>query len=149
MGIDLGLTSFLASSEGETVAPAGLPEAQEALRRAQRRVARRKKGRPSPEGGRAGPAVAPEGGPAARDFHHKTALALVHRSACLPRALNITGIARSRLAKSTRTGLEQLLTILQHKAEGAGVAVIAVPPYNTSQACSACGALPAVPKTLA
>lgn len=64
--------------------------------------------------------------------------------------LNIRGIARSRLAKSTLDvawGL--LLHILSYKAEEAGVTVIAVSPAGTTQACSRCGALPNTPKTLA
>ena len=61
-------------------------------------------------------------------------------------ALNIQGIARSRLAKSTHdVGWGQFLSILHSKAEGAGVQVIAVPPANTTQQCSACGALPETP----
>jgi putative transposase len=63
--------------------------------------------------------------------------------------LNITGIARSRLAKSTYdVGWGQFLTILHSKAEEAGCAVTPVPPHNTTQACSACGELPEVAKTL-
>jgi putative transposase len=45
-------------------------------------------------------------------------------------------------------GWGQFLTILHSKAEEAGCAVIPVPPQNTTQACSACGELPEVSKTL-
>jgi putative transposase len=85
-----------------------------------------------------------------RDFHHKTALALVRRYGLIAHeALRVTGISRTRLAKSTLdAGWGGFLTILGHKAADAGVRVVAVPPRNTSQACSACGALPAVPKPL-
>jgi putative transposase len=86
-----------------------------------------------------------------RDFHHKTARALVLRyGTVVHEALNIRGIARSRLAKSTLdVAWGSFLHILSHKAEEAGVTVIAVPPHNTTQACSRCAALPSVPKTLA
>jgi putative transposase len=64
--------------------------------------------------------------------------------------LNIRGIARTRLAKSTLdVAWGMFLHILSYKAEEAGVTVIAVSPHNTTRACSQCGALPDVPKTLA
>jgi putative transposase len=62
-------------------------------------------------------------------------------------ALNIQGIARTRLAKSTHdVGWGQFLSILHSKAEGAGVQVIPIPPANTTQQCSACGAMPEMPE---
>jgi putative transposase len=152
VGIDVGLTAFLATSEGETVAPLrAFRRAQAALRRAQRRVARRKQGsvrrrKAVEQVRRLHLKVARQ----RRDFHHKTALALVRRYGLIAHEhLNITGIARSRLAKSTLdAGWGGFLNILGHKAEGAGVRVVAVPPQHTSQACSSCGELPAAPKTL-
>jgi putative transposase len=152
VGIDLGLTAFLATSDGRTVEPPRYARAAEAaLRRAQRAVARRREG-----SSRRRKAVARlrrhhlRVANQRRDFHHKTALWLVraYGTICHER-LNITGIARGRFAKSTLdAGWGRFLGILSSKAAEAGVEVIAVPPYNTSQACSACGALPAVPKTL-
>ena len=152
VGIDLGLAVFLATSDGHTVAPPRyFRKAQAALRRAQRTVARRTKGshrrRKAVERlRRLHLHVADQ----RRDFHHKTALALVRRYGTIcHEGLSITGIARSRLAKSSLdAGWGGFLTILRHKAEGAGVRVVAVPPRNTSQACSACGAMPVTPKTL-
>jgi putative transposase len=150
--IDVGLTNFLATSEGETVGPLrAYRRAQAALRRAQRRVARRRKG-----SGRRRKAVAQvrrlhlKVARQRRDFHHKTALSLTRRYGLIAHErLAITGLSRSRLAKSTLdAGWGGFLTILGHKAVEAGVSVVAVPPYGTSQRCSACGALPAVPKTL-
>jgi putative transposase len=152
VGIDLGLSSFLATSDGETVAPPRhYRQAQAALRRAQRTVARRRKGSTRRRKAverlrRLHLHVANQ----RRDFHHKTALWLTqtYGTVC-HEALHITGIARSRLAKSTLdAGWGGFLTILGHKAADAGVRVVAVPPFNTSQACSACGALPETPKTL-
>jgi putative transposase len=61
--------------------------------------------------------------------------------------LNVQGIARTGLANSTYdVGWGQFHTILQSKAVGAGVRVIAVPAANTTQQCSACGALPETPE---
>src|SRR5262245_12643805 len=84
-------------------------------------------------------------------FLHKTARALVMRyGTIVHEALNIRGIARSRLAKSTLdVAWGSFLHILSYKAEEAGAAVIAVPPHNTTQVYSQCGAMPDVPKTLA
>jgi putative transposase len=57
-------------------------------------------------------------------------------------SLNVKGIARTPLAKSTHdAGWAQFVNILVSKAEEAGVGVVAVDPKNTTQACSRCGAL--------
>jgi len=64
-------------------------------------------------------------------------------------ALNIRGIVRTRLAKSTHdAGWASFFNILAYKAEGTGVRVVAVNPRNTTQACSACGVLPEIKKML-
>ncbi len=62
-------------------------------------------------------------------------------------ALNLQGLARSGLARDVHDqGWGGFLTILSDKAAEAGRAVIALDARNTSQVCSACGAL--VPKPL-
>jgi putative transposase len=153
IGIDLGLKAFLVTSEGESIAPPRhYRHAQAALRRAQRKVARRQKG--STRRAKAVSLLQKQHqriGNLRRDFHHKTARALVMRYGTIVQEdLNIRGIARSRLAKSTLdVAWGAFLQILSYKAEEAGVTVIAVPPHNTTQACSRCGRLPDVPKTLA
>jgi putative transposase len=64
-------------------------------------------------------------------------------------ALNVKGIARSRLAKSAHdAGWTSFLNILGQKAEEAAVRVVAVDPRNTTQACSSCGQTPEIKKTL-
>lgn len=152
VGIDLGLKAFLVTSEGEQVAPPQFyRKAQRTLRRAQRRVARRKKG--SRRRAKAVALLAKQHLHIAnqrRDFHHKTARQLVTRySTIAHEALNIQGIARSRLAKSTHdAGWGLFLMILGSKAAEAGCTVIAVPAAGTTQMCSACGAMPETPKTL-
>jgi putative transposase len=153
VGIDLGLKAFLVTSEGESVAPPHhYRKAQATLRRAQRKVARRQKG--STRRAKAIQALQKQHqriGNLRRDFHHKTARALVLRySTIVHEDLNIRGIARTWLAKSTLdVAWGSFLHILSYKAEEAGVTVIAVPPHNTPQACSDCGALPKVSKMLA
>jgi putative transposase len=153
VGIDLGLSAFLTTSAGEQVAPPRLyRKAQAQLRRAARRVARRKKGsNRRRKAVRTLATVHQHVANQRKDFHHKTALALLRRYGLIVHEdLNVRGIARTRLAKSTHdAGWAAFLVILAHKAADAGVTVIAVNPRNTSQACSGCGRLPAVPKTLA
>jgi putative transposase len=85
-----------------------------------------------------------------RDFHHKEAHKLVGRHSLIAvEALNVKGIARSKLAKSTHDAAwAQFVNILVSKAEEAGVRVVAVDPKNTTQACSRCGGLPEVKKKL-
>jgi putative transposase len=85
-----------------------------------------------------------------RDFHHKQARKLVDTHGLIVHeALNIEGIARGRLAKSTHdAGWASFLNILSYKAEEAGTRVVAVDPRNTTQASSSCGAVAEVRKTL-
>jgi len=153
VGIDVGLKSFLVTSDGESVEPPKFyRQAQAKLRRAQRHVARCKKG--SNRRRKAVKRVAKLHQHVAnqrKDFHHKTALALVQTHGVIAvEDLNIKGIARTRLAKSTHDAAwGQFLAILTYKAAEAGSVVIAVDPRNTTQACSNCGALPDTPKTLA
>lgn len=152
VGFDLGLKAFLVTSDGESIAPPQFyRKAEKALRRAQRRVSRRQKG--SKRRAKAVRILAKAHLHIAnqrRDFHHKTARKLVTQYGTVAHEeLNIEGIARSRLAKSTYdVGWGQFLTILHSKAAEAGCVVIPVPAKDTTQACSACGKLPEVPKTL-
>ncbi len=153
VGIDLGLKSFLVTSDGAQIAPPQFyRKAQASLRRAGRRVARRTKG--STRRRKAVRLLAKAHQHVAnqrKDFHHKTALGLVQTHSLIAHEdLNVRGIARTRLAKSTHdAGWAGFLTILAHKAEEADVTVIAVNPANTTQACSDCGSLPDVRLTLA
>ncbi len=152
VGIDLGLKAFFVTSDGESVEPPHCyRKAQKELRRAQRSLSRKKKG--SNRRRKARERVAKLHEKTAnqrRDFHHKEARKLVERfGAIVHEALNVRGMARTRLAKSTHdAGWAQFLNILTAKAEEAGRQVITVDPKNTTQECSRCGALPEVKKTL-
>jgi len=153
LGIDLGLSSFLMTSEGEAIKPPRFyRKAQKALRRAQRKVARRKKG--SNRRRKAVRLLKKQHQHIAnqrRNFHHQTAHSLVSRYGVIAHEdLNVAGIAKTRLAKSTYdVGWRGFLSILQSKAAEAGVQVIAVAPHNTTQMCSACRYIPEIKKTLA
>jgi putative transposase len=152
VGIDLGLESFLVTSDGKSVeSPRYYRESQKKLRKAQRSISRKKKG--SNRRRKAQEKVARLHEKTAnqrRDFHHKQARKLVDTHGLIVHeALNIKGIARTRLAKSTHdAGWASFLNILSYKAEEAGTRVVAVNPRNTTQACSSCGAMPEVKKTL-
>jgi len=151
-GIDLGLKAFLTTSDGEHVqSPQCYRKAQAKLRRAQRHLSRCKDS--SNRRRKARQRVARLHHHLAnqrRDWQHKTALALVRTYDVIAHEdLNVKGLARTRLAKSIHdAGWTQFLAILTSKAEGAGVAVVAVDARNTTQVCSGCRALPAVPLTL-
>lgn len=152
VGIDMGLKSFLVTSDGEVIDPPHYyREAQTKLRRLQRAVSRKKRG--SNRRKKAVRQLAKFQWHIAnqrRDFHHKTARGLVNDYDLITHeALNVKGMARTRLAKSIHdVGWGQFLTILTSKAAEAGVSVVAVNPRNTSQMCSRCGQLPTVKKKL-
>ena len=153
VGIDLGLKSFLVTSDGELVEPPKLyRKAQAKLRRCQRSVARKKRGGKNRRKAvknlaRVHQHVANQ----RKDFHHKVAKSLVNRYGLIAHEdLNVKGMVRSlNLAKSTHdAGWASFLTILWQKAECAVVKMVAVNPCHTTQMCSCCGCLPTVPITL-
>jgi len=151
VGVDVGIAHFATLSTGETIAnPRHYRAAERRLRKAQRCVSRRVKG--SKRRAKARTLLAKAHlhvQRQRRDFHHKTALALVQRFDCIAvEGLNISGMLRNHaLAKHIQdTGWGQFRTILSQKAESAAKTVIAVNPAGTSQACSACGSR--VPKKL-
>jgi len=152
VGIDLGLKSFLATSDGEHVkAPKFFRKAQKELRTAQRSLARKKKG-----SNRRKKAVLKVAklhhhiGNQRKDFHHKTAWKLVNQYGFIAHEnLTIKGLSRGMLAKSVNdAGWGNFLNILRYKAEEAGVGIIGVNPAYTTQACSSCGCLPEKKVTL-
>lgn len=149
-GIDVGLKEFLTTSEGETVAiPQYYRKAQKRLRVAQKRVSRRKKGsnrrkKAVNQLGRCHKKVADK----RKDFHFKIANWLLSKYDVIAHEdLNVKGLARTKLGKSVLdAGWSSFLSILANKAENAGLLVVPVSAYNTSQDCSNCG--DKVPKKL-
>ena len=149
-GIDLGLKEFLTTSEGETVTiPQYYRKSQKHLRVIQKRVARRKKGsnrrsKVVKKLGKQHKKVADK----RKDFHFKTASNLLKKYDVIAyEDLNVKGLARTRLTKSVHdAGWSNFLSILTSKAANAGLLVIPVSAYNTSQNCSGCGIK--VPKEL-
>jgi putative transposase len=143
IGIDMGLKSFLVTDEGEPVEiPQYYRKAQKKLERLQRSLSRKKKG--SKRRKKAVKRVAKAHLKVAnqrKDFHCKTAKKLLSQGKHIGHeALNIKGIARTRMAKSTYdAGWSQFLQMLSVKAANAGLMTIAVNPNGTSQDCSNCG----------
>jgi putative transposase len=145
-GIDLGLESFATLADGSQIAnPRIFRVAELNLKRAQRRVSRRKKG--SNRRRKAVVLLAKDAQTVKRqrtDVHHKTALALVRQyDAIAHEDLQVANMVRNHaLAKSIAdAGWSQFCAILAFKAAYAGKRVVAVPPAFTSQACSGCGIL--------
>ena len=150
-GIDVGLTVFLGTADGERVEhPRHYRRAEKQLAKAQRRVSRRKKGS---KRRRKAVALLRRAHQHVRrqrqDFHHKTALLLVRVYDTISlEDLRIANMVRNRrLAKSiSDAGWAQFRSILEAKAACAGRRVVAVPAQYTSQECSGCGER--VPKSL-
>ena len=150
VGVDLGITTFAATSDGDLFEnPRPLATARLKIERAQRRVTRRKRGSK-----RRRTAVRL----LARHHAHATnvrrqnaidvARALVAKyDTIYVEALSVASLAKSMLAKQVHdAGWGIFLHWLRVKAEEAGREVIEVNPAGTSQMCSDCGA--EVPKVL-
>jgi putative transposase len=164
-GIDVGLKSFLTLADGSLVEnPRYYRKAEKALKKAQRRKDRRKQG--SKRRRKAVVWLRKKHQKIARqrrDFHHKTALALVRQYDTLYfedlQIANLTkapepkpdpdhpgqylpngATAKAGLNKSIQdAGWYQFRTILSCKAVYAGKRAVAGPPAYTSQDCSGCG----------
>ncbi len=148
-GLDVGLLSFATLSDGSTIDnPRCYKKAQAKLRRAQRHVARCKRGG---RNRRKAVILLQKAHAHIRnqraDFHHKTARTLVNTYGVIAvEDLNIKGLASGMLAKPVNdAGWSTFITKLAYKAAEAGRKLIHVDPRGTSQTC-VCGA--PVPKTL-
>ncbi len=151
VGIDMGLKSFLTTSEGEHVEnPRWFRASEKKLRWHNKRVSRRKPG--SKRRKKAVQDLAKVHQTVARqrlDYQHKEANKLIAKNDVIYHEdLEVRNMVRNRhLSKSiSDAGWGQFLTILHHKAARAGREVVAVPAQYTSQDCSRCGAR--VPKSL-
>jgi putative transposase len=145
-GIDLGLESFATLADGCPIAnPRVFRVAEMALKRAQRRVSRRKKG--SHRRRKAVKLLAKAHQHVRnqrRDFHHQEARKLVQLyDVIYHEDLRVRNMVKNHhLAKSiSDAGWGDFLSILTFKAASAGKRVQAVNPAFTSQACSGCGAI--------
>ena len=152
VGVDLGLESFLTTSEGDKVEnPRHLRHAEKALKKKQRHLSRRKKG--SQRRRKQSTILAKHHERVTnqrRDFHDKTAHRLFSQyDAVVVEGLTIDNMKRNHyLAKSiSDAGWGNFRLALSCKAENAGKHLLKVPPHRTSQICSGCGVI--VKKSLA
>jgi putative transposase len=143
IGIDLGLTDIVATSDGELIgAPKYFSKAQKALAKAQRRLARRKRGSKNREEARVQVARLHQKVARQRaDFLHKLSHRLIKENDVIVyEDLNLKGLASGMLAKSFRDVAIGMFThMLVYKAEYANRQAVKVNPNYTSQVCSTCG----------
>jgi putative transposase len=143
VGVDVGLATFAALSDGGRVEnPRPLETARVAVLRAQRAVARKRRG--SKRRRKAVRLLARQHARvrnSRKDFHHKTARDLVRRyDRIAVEDLPVQGLAGGRLARPVHDAAwAQFTTILAAKAEEAGRELVKVDPRGTSQTCSDCG----------
>jgi len=163
VGIDLGVNSLVATSDGELIcAPRCTRVGEERLTAAQRVLARKVRG--SKRRRRAVERVAAQHRAVAnrrKDYAHKLSKSLVVRyDLIVHEDLRVTNMLKRPSPRSSaeggylrngaraKAGLNrsiadagwgQLLSMITYKAESAGRTVIAVAPHNTSLTCSSCG----------
>lgn len=149
VGIDMGCEKFLTTSDGETIAnPRFVYQSEETLKRRQQVLARRHKGSHRRRKARLLVAKIHEKiYNQRRDFHFKTARALVQRYDHIFIEDLHTWKTFRVLNRSMRdVAWMGFFEVLTFKAEEAGKEVIKVPAKDTSQICSNCGVK--VPKDL-
>ncbi|MFJ9827633.1 RNA-guided endonuclease InsQ/TnpB family protein [Streptomyces sp. NPDC101160] len=143
-GIDLGLTRFAVLADGSHIAnPRFLRRAEKKLAKRQRELSRKEMGSNNREKARikvarAHAAVAD----ARRNFHHQWAHRLTRENqAVYCEALNVRGMARTRLAKSVHdAGWAQFVGFLEYKAKRRGRSFVKVDRrFPSSRICSSCG----------
>lgn len=149
---DVGLLRLLTLSDGAEVDnPRWLRNSLAKLRRAQRRLSRRKQGGNRRKKARQQVALLHEHVANTRkDFWHKTtrtlvntygAIALEDLASSSGRRLNFM-LQNGHLSRSAHdAGLGTFYTLLDSKAANAGVQIVRVDPAYTSQVCSGCGGL--------
>ena len=150
VGVDVGITTFAATSDAELIlGPRANRVAAQAVKCAQRKVARRNRGSNRRRKAVLLLARAREReAMVRRDHAHKTARSLIERydTICVE-DLNVGGLAKGMLARDCNDqGWAGFIRLLHEKAEEAARQIVQVDARNTSQDCSACGRR--VPKAL-
>jgi putative transposase len=147
IGVDLGVRRFATLSDGtHIVGPRPGRVAAPAIRRAQRKVARRQRGSHRRKKAVAELARRREREANRRlDAAHKAARSLVDRFDLIAvedlRPANMVRSNRGLAREITDQGWSTFLQFLDYKAESAGRRVVRVNPRNTSRTCFECGAV--------
>ncbi|ANV85421.1 transposase [Picosynechococcus sp. PCC 7003] len=143
IGIDMGLTDFVATSEGELIArPRFFVEAQHRLKVLNRAVARKQKGSKNQQKARQRVARFYERiANRRKDFHRKLAHHLCDQAGMIfAEELNLKGLAKGMLGKHCLdAGWGQFLDTLRWVCFKRGVHFQKVKAAGTSQECPACG----------
>ena len=144
IGLDAGLNSFLALSNGEFIEnPRFFRKDEKALVKAGRKQAKTAKGsRERKKANKVLRRIHERVRNRRHDFVHQTARRIVNRYGVIAvEKLNVKGMVKNHcLAKSiSDSSWSQFRSVLTDKAESAGREVIAVNPAYTSQDCHACG----------
>jgi putative transposase len=147
VAIDRGIASVVADSDGSLVAnPRHLDRALRRLARAQRVVARRKKGSKNQQKARV--RVMRLHRKVRRQREHFLHVLSHHyaknHGTVIVEKLNVAGMARSRLARHILgAGWSRFVEMLRYKLAWSGGTLVEVPAAYSSQTCSACGAVDA------
>jgi len=151
VGIDLGLNSFIAMSDGTKISkPKFMKEKMKRLARWQKIVARRQKGSKRREKTKLKLQREWEYiNNKSDDFMHKLSNKLVNSgyTSFAMEKLNVQNMVKNHsLAQSIyNASWNRFIQLLSYKAESAGLKVIEVDPRNTSKTCSNCGNLMEMP----
>lgn len=149
IGIDLGLISFIACSDGELVsAPKLYRKSEQKLRRLSRTLSRKKlKSNRRAKAKRQLAKFHRHITNQRREWLHVLSKSLVgqYNLICVE-DLNVSGMIQNRsLSKSiSDASWSTFVNQLEYKAESAGKRIVKVDPKNTSQVCSQCSCLPSV-----
>jgi putative transposase len=150
VGVDLGITTFAALSDGAFIPSLkAARRAERRLRVVQRALSRKKRGSRNRLKARA--AVARCHGATARrranHLHQASARLVRDYDVIAIEALKVKALARGALAKDVHdASWARFISMLRYKAEWAGARLVEVDPRNTTQDCSGCGMK--VPKEL-
>jgi len=147
VGVDLGLKSYLVTSDGETLAnPKYYARDEKKLAKAQRKQAKKNTGSKNRDKARKKVArLHARIADTRRDFQHKvsTKVVLENQTICLE-TLNVKGMLKNHcLAKAiSDVGWSELVRQIEYKAKWYGRIVVRIDRFEPSSAtCSACGYL--------